>query len=204
MAQRTSKSRKNDRNTLQDRNIIFRIGTSTLLASASIFLFVALLSYNSHDPSFNGTGNGHVANKGGLVGAYLSDFLIQLFGYSSVWVPIFIGLAAFLYIWRSPTGLLWEQVATLPMLATITCVASAMLDKTKTFPLPAGPGGLVGSVAIKALNQTLGHFGTTILLITLGIFSFLVLTRLSLTSVICWLRGGIQGSKSWYSGEKSA
>ncbi len=202
MTRRTSKSRKNDRDTVQDRNTVFRVGTSVLLASASLFLFVALQSYNSHDPSFNGTGNGHVVNQGGLVGAYLSDILIQLFGFSSVWIPFFIALAAFLNIWRSPTGLLWEQVATLPMLAAVTCIASAMLDKAKIFPLPAGPGGLVGSMAINALNQTLGRFGTTILLVTLGIFSILVITRISLTNMISWFRGGIQGSKSWYSAEK--
>lgn len=202
MPQKSYKSRKNDKNTSQNRNIVFRIATSILLISASIFLFISLLSYHSQDPSFNGTGNGTITNQGGLVGAYLSDILVQLFGFSAAWIPIFIGLTAFLYIWRSATPLLWEQVATLPMLATITCIASAMLTNTKAFPLPAGPGGLVGSIAIKALNQTLGRFGTTILLITLGIFSFLVLTRLPLTSIISWVRGGMHGSKSWYSQEK--
>ncbi len=69
------------------------IGLFFLLLGALILL--SLVSYSPADPTFNKSISQNVAiiNKAGLVGAYLSALLVDLFGLGSyVWVIFFIGL----------------------------------------------------------------------------------------------------------------
>ncbi|MGD9330413.1 MAG: DNA translocase FtsK 4TM domain-containing protein, partial [Desulfobacterales bacterium] len=56
-----------------------------------IFILVSLVSYHPQDPSLNNaTGGNHIENLFGLVGAYLADALIGLFGLGAFWVPLLL------------------------------------------------------------------------------------------------------------------
>ncbi len=57
-----------------------------LLLAAGVFLALALGTYDKGDPGpfYSGTGAA-VANRGGLVGAWLADGLLYLFGLSAWW-----------------------------------------------------------------------------------------------------------------------
>ncbi|MBF0145131.1 MAG: DNA translocase FtsK 4TM domain-containing protein [Magnetococcales bacterium] len=188
MARKKNKSTEQEQQALELRRLVLREGTAVVLIGVTAYLALALFSYNVHDPSFNNTGNGQIANLGGVAGAYLADFLLQLFGYSAAWIPIFLGFTAYLNLRRSPTGLLWEQIATMPMLAVVTAILSVMFHWGETASMPAGPGGLAGMMVTKALVQTLGHWGALLLLSTLGLLSFLVLTRFSLFGILIGIK----------------
>ncbi|MBF0423101.1 MAG: DNA translocase FtsK 4TM domain-containing protein, partial [Magnetococcales bacterium] len=193
MARKKNKPTEQDQLAAELRGTIFREGMSVLMAGITAYLVISLFSYDIHDPSFNNTGDGHVTNMGGIVGAYLADFLLQLFGYSAIWIPIFFGLTAFFAIRRSPSGLSWEQIGTLPMLAAVTTILSVMFQGEVISYMPAGPGGLAGMMVTKALIQTLGRWGALLLLSTLGILSFMVLTRISLFNILSWFKEKIAG-----------
>jgi S-DNA-T family DNA segregation ATPase FtsK/SpoIIIE len=68
-----------------------RLGTELLglvFWGASAYLLMSLLSYSPSDPSFNRAGgSGPVRNWGGLVGAYLSDLLLQGLGLAALVLP---------------------------------------------------------------------------------------------------------------------
>lgn len=191
MPRKKNKSKEVDQKSRERRLAVLREGIALLLAGVTAYLALSLFSYNSQDPSFNNTGMDHISNLGGVAGAYLADFLLQLFGYSSVWIPIFMGLTAYFLMRRTPSGLHWEQIGTLPMLAAVTTILSVMFQGDMVSHMPAGPGGLTGMVVTKALNQTLGRWGAMLLLLVLALISFMILTRFSLVGTVVWLKDGL-------------
>ena len=48
------------------------------------FILISIFSFSPYDPTINNLTNQEVANMGGSWGANLSDFMLQLFGYSSI------------------------------------------------------------------------------------------------------------------------
>jgi S-DNA-T family DNA segregation ATPase FtsK/SpoIIIE len=58
------------------------------LVLLSIYLFISLMSYTKWDPSFLTTGGDAVKNYGGVVGAYISDTLLTLIGYTAYLIPL--------------------------------------------------------------------------------------------------------------------
>ena len=63
-------------------NRLFEL-SGILLLFLSCFIFLSLLSFSPLDPSLNNLTSSEVSNLGGIIGANISDLLVQLFGYSS-------------------------------------------------------------------------------------------------------------------------
>ena len=57
---------------------------------AGLYLLLCLLSYTKWDPSLFTHASERVKNEGGIVGAYIADFFISLFGASSYAFPVFL------------------------------------------------------------------------------------------------------------------
>src|SRR5207244_11217565 len=66
-----------------------------LLCVSGLLIFLALASYSPLDPSFNSasvlTGSRAARNWIGLVGAIVSDLMLQGFGIGAFLVPVFLG-----------------------------------------------------------------------------------------------------------------
>ena len=73
-----------------------------LLVAASL-LFLALASYHPTDPSFNTLG-GQAHNWTGLVGAFLSDLLLQMEGVSAFMVPLLLAALGWTWLRGRPAG----------------------------------------------------------------------------------------------------
>ncbi|MDP2193790.1 MAG: DNA translocase FtsK 4TM domain-containing protein, partial [Alphaproteobacteria bacterium] len=56
------------------------------LSCVWIGFLVSLSTYHAFDESLNVAHMGPIQNKMGIVGAYLSDFMLQTFGYGSYWL----------------------------------------------------------------------------------------------------------------------
>ena len=57
-----------------------------LVVAAFLYLALILVTYTKADPGWSFTGTGApIANRGGVVGAWLSDLLLYLFGLSAWW-----------------------------------------------------------------------------------------------------------------------
>jgi S-DNA-T family DNA segregation ATPase FtsK/SpoIIIE len=67
-----------------------------LLCVSALLLFLALSSYSSLDPSFNSasvlTGSHAARNWIGIIGAYLSDIILQFWGIGSFLLPVFLAM----------------------------------------------------------------------------------------------------------------
>lgn len=79
-----------------DLDRVFEIFLGILYLLVSIFIAISVITYNEFDPSFNTTTTGDlIFNKCGVVGAYVSDLLIQLFGVVSIFIVIFFVKGSF-------------------------------------------------------------------------------------------------------------
>src|SRR5262245_8812314 len=66
-----------------------------LLCVSALLLFLSLVSYSPLDPSFNSasglTGSREARNWVGIVGAIVSDLLLQGFGFGAFLIPVILG-----------------------------------------------------------------------------------------------------------------
>ena len=68
----------------------------SLLMGLSVFLFLALVTFNIQDNSFNSATTYPTRNIFGVFGAYSTDFLLQYVGISSFLISFFLILWAYL------------------------------------------------------------------------------------------------------------
>lgn len=165
------------------RHRTFKETLGIFLIAFTLLTVVSLVTYNSSDPSFNHAVSGKVGvkNYAGMVGAYLSDGLIQLLGSAAFSLPV-ISLALALLLFRMETlpfavSLLGGAVLFLFSFCTLLFI---FWVEDPYYPeIPAG--GLMGSiVAQKLLIPVLARPGAAIVAFTLLLISFLVATRLGI------------------------
>ena len=70
-----------------------------LVIAFTLFALLSLVSYDPNDPSFNRhfSGKSAVHNNGGVVGAYLSDGMVQVFGSGAFFFPFVTLLGGWAY-----------------------------------------------------------------------------------------------------------
>src|SRR3970040_1947690 len=62
-----------------------------ILFAVGLLVVLSLVSYSATDPCFSSSGTGSsVKNSVGIIGAYLSDVLLHLFGLSAYLLPAFL------------------------------------------------------------------------------------------------------------------
>ncbi len=160
-----------------------------LVVAAFLYLSLILASYTRSDPgwSFSGTG-APLGNRGGSVGAWLSDLLLYLFGLSAWWwvvgglVVVFAGYRRAVH----PERVSEHPLALALIGFALTLVSSTALESIRFWKLdlalPLSPGGALGDALGQFLARSLGFNGATLLLLAL----FAVGT--SLLFGISWLR----------------
>ena len=78
---------------------------------AGLFIFLSLASYYAFDPSWNTASSVlRPVNLTGLVGSYLSDFLLQTLGWAAYTVPVLLFLLGLKWIWSSEIHTPWVRV----------------------------------------------------------------------------------------------
>ncbi|HWZ71890.1 MAG TPA: DNA translocase FtsK 4TM domain-containing protein [Casimicrobiaceae bacterium] len=171
-----------------------------LLVAALIYLALVLATYHKSDAgwSFSGTG-APLQNKGGVVGAWVADLLLYLFGLSAWWWVI-AGLVVVVLGYRRLTR---EEVqGHHPLLAipgfALVLLSSASLEALRLYRLPAllpnVPGGALGDVIGQGLSRALGFNGATLLLIALFGIGWSLLTGMSWLKLMERVGAGIENA----------
>jgi S-DNA-T family DNA segregation ATPase FtsK/SpoIIIE len=177
-----------------------------LMVAGAAYLTVALHGYDPLDPAWSRSATGAVTgNPGGVLGAYLSDLLFYLFGFSAWWWVVFM----LQRVWAGYHHLradsifckrtLWASAAGFAVLL----LASSALEATRLYTLqvalPQSHGGVVGVLAGDALTRLLGFTGATLLLLTLIATGFSVFSGLSWLRFVDWLGAALETawSRSW-------
>ena len=154
------------------------------LVALGLYLVVILFTYHPADPSWSHSASDSVTvqNAGGHVGAWVSDMLLYLFGFSAWWWVVF----AFYAMWLVYLRLETEAVSQRPLLLFnmvgfgLLLAASASLEAGHTVPLavelPSVAGGMLGSVMDEVMRTMFGFAGSTLVLLVLFAIGFSLFT----------------------------
>ncbi len=164
-----------------------------LLLAAALYVVLILYGYDRNDPAWSHSASGAVAhNPGGVFGAWLSDMLLYIFGFSAWWwVPlllqrVWLGYRGITAEERAP-GLFDRRALWVALCGfAILLLSSSALEYLRIYnlkaALPQAPGGMLGAALGHGLSHLLGFTGSTLFLLALIAAGF------SLFSGLSWLR----------------
>ena len=165
-----------------------------------VFLFLCLYSFHPQDPSLNlyQSAPAEIHNLGGLVGAYLSDILWQVFGCASFLFPLIlvvIGVSIFANWTIEPKGPRWVGFTLL--LIAISALLDIFLGEISILSYEGIAGGVVGNILGTFLKKYLSVVGASFLLILLFLSSIILTTGISLRQGIVSMAKMIRGVVRW-------
>ncbi|MDC9724330.1 MAG: DNA translocase FtsK 4TM domain-containing protein [Gammaproteobacteria bacterium] len=191
MAQAT-RLKENDKQKAVSGAVGFRLREAALILSVALatYLLLSLWTYNPTDPAWTTTGtNDLIINSGGIVGAWLADMLLFIFGIPTYLSPLMLGFSGWLlFSWGKTAdseGALhfWiiKAVGLIMALASASGLSTLSLTQYVTL-LPEGAGGILGQVVGYGFESIFGASGTSLLLLAC------FLTGVTLFTGLSWLR----------------
>jgi S-DNA-T family DNA segregation ATPase FtsK/SpoIIIE len=150
-------------------------------ALGSIYLGLSVYTYSKWDPSFFTYSNTPSRNYGGIAGAYLSDTLMTIAGYSVFTLPVFL-LA---YGIRRLLGKEGQRVYLFGGLLFIfsSSLLISLLFATFNLKTEVNPGGLLGSSLSRFLERYLSLPGAYIFSLSGFLSSLILLSPVSMVSL---------------------
>jgi len=175
-----------------------------LFTAGALYFTVALYGYDHADPAWSHSVSGALtSNPGGVLGAYLSDLLFYLFGFSAWWWVLFM----LQRVWAGYRQLradsifckraLWVSVAGFAVLLLASSALEAIRLHTLKISLPLAPGGMLGAVTGDALTGLFGFTGATLLLLALIATGFSLFSGLSWLRFVDWLGALLETAWQW-------
>ncbi len=161
-----------------------------VLGVMSLYIGLILFGYEKADPGWSHASTASVRNPGGPFGAWLADVLLSLHGISAWWWVVFLGYTLVWGFLRLRNRLTLDRRSFFVILFgfVVVLLTSSTLENLRvfgladlTFSLPGQPGGILGSVFGKLMQQNFGFVGSALLLVTV------LAAGLSLFTGISWL-----------------
>ena len=153
----------------------------------SLFTIVSLATYSATDPSMNTSLSSQelITNSGGLVGAYISDGLVQLFGSGAFFFPVITLIIGWACV-RGKEFNHWplRLVSGIFLLTGLCALCAIQMNVDPIFKNYAQVGGLTGAVLGNFLVIWLSNVGATIFLITMILVSLLAMTEKTVNSML--------------------
>ena len=170
---------------------ILREARWIVFAGLAAWLTLILATWNGSDPGWShsfGRDAATLHNRGGLIGAYISDILLYLFGFSAWWLVVlllhrvragYLRLANQIRTRGEPETLArvrWEQGIGFSMLLLGSVGLEAYRLSSWGMQLPgrtddtSGAGGVIGYAWSEFLSSAVGFSGSTLILLALIIF----------------------------------
>ena len=158
------------------------------LVAIALYLLLVLCTYNQADPGWShSVRTDGVRNAGGVIGAYVADLLLYLFGLSAYWWIVLCGALVawgFRRIESTPESDRRSYIVALAGFV-ILLVASSGIEAVRLHSLkaalPLAPGGMIGAITGHAVERALGFTGGTLVLV------MAFAAGLSLFSGLSWL-----------------
>ncbi len=157
--------------------------TGILAILLSSGLLLSLVSYSPYDPSVNlATTEVQTRNWMGVPGAYIADIFLQTIGLSAFIVPFLLAAIGWSRIRIALRRELWKQVLGGILLILVICSFFELLRDQVFVLLPSAweqlikPGGATGQVLTSIVITKLNLGGTILLMITLTVISFYLLS----------------------------
>jgi len=173
---------------MMNRQAILREAVAFAVLALVLVTALSLFSFSSADPSFNHQTVAAAANMVGIVGAYLADFIYQLFGYTGWMLVLLLAVLTIrIAIDRAPFAGGWTSLFWLPFLLSVAALLHAhhgVLPDDAIKALPAGTGGAMGSLLAGGLEASLRPLGRDLVLVALTISSFVAASHFSLIAAL--------------------
>ncbi len=157
-----------------------------LVGLAGLYLGLVLWGFDRADPGWSHSAIvERIANPGGRFGAWLSDLLLYLFGFSAWWwvaLPFFLvawGYHRLSHLFGGDRRSLLIALSGFLVLLLASCGLEAMRFWSIKVALPLAPGGMLGYEVGRLVTQFLGYTGGTLILLALGMIGFSLFTGLS-------------------------
>ena len=167
------------------------LGLSILFGSA--LLILSLVTYDPTDLSLSVASSSQIySNLAGKIGAFSSDVLYQLLGWSALCVPVPFLLLGYRWLRR--------RRIEAPFLK-LFCTVSALISLSAAFsivPFPVrpdvnfSPGGILGLMSAEYLTSLLNGPGALLLLLTILMLSLVAGTTFSVDRFLGWI-----GTRKW-------
>ena len=165
----------------------FREVALIILGTLALFLLLAIVTHHPADPGWTRAGSAAIIhNQGGVVGAWLADILLHLFGYLAYVFPLMLGALGWV-LYRGGKGasqLDYFYLTTRGVGFVLTLLVGCGLlwvQMRGNAYLPQDAGGIVGDVVGKLLVSVFGGVGGTLLMLAL------LLTGITLCTGMSWL-----------------
>lgn len=174
------------------------------LVLVGAYLAVILMTYSPQDPSWShmASEGAAVDNAGGAVGAWVSDMLLYLFGFSAWWWVVLAFYGMWLVYKRLGSTiserpfLLFNLVGfVLLILASSAFESGHLLALPAQFPLTQG--GMIGNALDSMLHSMFGFAGSTMCLIILMAIGFSLFTGWSWIMMTEKLGGWVLAAHAW-------
>ena len=154
------------------------------LVLVGLYITVILFTYSPEDSSWShmAPDDAAIHNSGGSVGAWVSDLMLYVFGFSAWWWAIL----AFYAMWFVYLKLEVVDQSEKPFLLfnfigfALLLVASSALEAGHIVSLPASlplePGGMMGGAVDSGLRSLFGYTGSSMLLLLMFVVGFSLFT----------------------------
>jgi len=163
-----------------------------ILVFLAVFFFISLISYNSSDPSWTNTGwaeaqpsGQRVHNAIGKAGAYLSDALLQLFGFISFLLCaalFYMGIQCFSSV--EERNLLLKAGGSLFLVLVFSSLFALLLREVFWRGTELQAGGLIGNLISSVMVRFFSRIGTLLILIVLLVLFFFLATKISMSAIL--------------------
>lgn len=154
-----------------------------------VFLFLCLVSYHPHDPSFTHfIADGQAThNFTGTAGSYTADSLIRLFGVAAFLFPVILIICSFQYFLRPEfTVTVSKSFGFLFFILSFSGIMALLISGPVTIyseSMHNGTGGLIGVSIVNMLRIYFNAAGTYIILFLIFVVSLTFMIEFSIVSV---------------------
>ncbi len=161
-----------------------------LLCVSALLLFLALASYSPLDPSLNSasilTGSHAARNWVGILGAYLSDLILQFWGVGAFLLPIFMAMLGVRWFRsravQSPIAKTLGGIWLLIFVPALLAILPGHVRWMGAIPIEGLAGRIVGDVLIRYLNVA----GAYIVCTTVLAVALYLTTAFSFSAIEVW------------------
>ncbi len=173
-----------------------------VLGALAGVLLIALLSFDARDPSFSYTGEpGQVSNLIGSLGAWLSGMLLLLFGWPAYLIPVAIVFGAWAALrQRKAEPAQGRSTIALRTIGLVLALATSCGLAALHFAphsLPAGAGGVLGSLLGEGLAGIASLLGATLVMLALWFASVQLFTGVSWLTVMDFIGNRVLAAAAW-------
>ena len=151
---------------------------------------MGLVTYSASDPCFSVAGKGaEVKNAIGIIGAYLSDALLKLFGLCAYLIPVFLfTYAAYFSLGGEAAHPLLKKVGGVLLFVSLATLLGLQSETLTIFSEEIPSGGMLGQLFVILMVKSISVTGAYIITVTSLVISLILLTPFSFLNAFALLR----------------